>query len=65
MDVDTYIEKITPHMKTLIEQQIKEMGSTKVQLCMRIKWGKEEESAFWFDAEELKKLGLDTHPGVY
>ena len=34
VDVDTYIEKITPHMKTLIEQQIKEMGSAKVQLCM-------------------------------
>ena len=40
-DVDTYIEKITPYMKTLIEQQIREMGSAKVQLCMWIKWRKE------------------------
>ena len=31
-DIDTYIEKITPYMKTLIEQQIIDMGSSKVQL---------------------------------
>ena len=30
-------------MKTLIEQQIREMGSTKVQLYMWIKWKKREE----------------------
>ena len=45
-DVDTYIEKITPHMKSLIEQQIREMGLAKVQLCMWIKWRKEEEITF-------------------
>ena len=28
-DVDIYIEKITPYMKTLIEQQIIEMGISK------------------------------------
>ena len=39
-DVDTYIEKITPYMKLLIEQQIKEMESAKVQLCMWVKWKK-------------------------
>ena len=42
-DVDTYIEKITPYMKTLIEQQIREMGSAKVQLSMWMKWKKIEE----------------------
>ena len=30
-------------MKTLIEQQIREMGSAKVQLCMSIKWLKRDE----------------------
>ena len=38
--VDTYIEKITPYVRSLIEQQIKEMGSTKVQLCIWVKWKK-------------------------
>ena len=33
-DVDICIEKITPYMRSLIEQQIREMGSVKVQLCM-------------------------------
>ena len=37
-DVDIYIEKITPYMKTLIDQQIREMASAKAQLCMWIKW---------------------------
>ena len=56
-DVDTYIEKITPHTKTLIEQQIREMRSAKVQLCMWIKWKKEEELSF--DEEEFKEEGID------
>ena len=43
-------------MKTLIEQQIREMGSAKVQLCMWIKWKKREESPF--DKEELKEEGI-------
>ena len=42
-DVDTFIEKITPYMKTLIDQQIREMGSAKAQLCMWIKWKKRED----------------------
>ena len=41
-DVDTYIEKITPYMKTLINQQIREMASAKAQLCMWIKWKRED-----------------------
>ena len=41
-DVDTYMEQITPYLKTLIKQQIREMGSAKVQLCMWVKWKKTE-----------------------
>ena len=36
-DVDTYIEKVTSYMKTLIEQQIREMRLGKVKLCPWIK----------------------------
>ena len=54
-DVDTYIEKITPYMKTLIEQQIREMGSAKVQLCMWIKWKKREEIIIQLTPEEFEQ----------
>ena len=33
-DVNTSIVKITPHIKTLIDQKIREKGLTKLQLCM-------------------------------
>ena len=46
VDVDTYIERIKPYIKTLIEQQIKELGSAKVQLSMWIKWKKEKNLHF-------------------
>ena len=65
VDVDTNIEKITSHMKALIEQQIKDLGSAKVQLHMWVKWRKQEKSVIHFDAEELEELGLDEVPGVY
>ena len=42
-DIDTYIEKITPHIKRLIEEQIKNLGSAKIQLHVWIKWKKEDE----------------------
>ena len=41
-DVDTYIEKVRPFIKVLIEEQVKELGSAKVQLQMWIKWVKKE-----------------------
>ena len=41
-DVETYIERITPRMKTLIEQHIKELRSAKVQLHMWKKWKKKK-----------------------
>ena len=37
-DVDTYIKRVTPHIKTLIEQQTRELGSAKVQLSLWVKW---------------------------
>ena len=54
-DVDTYIEKITPYMRSLIEQQIKEMGSAKVQLCMWVKWKKTEEMVIQLTPEEFEE----------
>lgn len=39
-DVDTYIKKVTSNVKVLIEQQVEELGSEKVQCHMWIKWKK-------------------------
>ena len=52
-DVDVYIEKVKPHLKTLIEEQLKELGSVKVQLHMWIKWFKREKIAFHLDEEDM------------
>ena len=41
-DVDRYIDLVKPHIKTLLEQQVQELGSVKVQLTMWIKWIKKE-----------------------
>ena len=37
-DIDTYIMEVTPYIKTLIEDQIKELISAKIQLVMWIMW---------------------------
>ena len=55
IDVDTYIEKITPHMRSLIEQQIKEMGSVKIQLCIWVKWKITEEMVIQLTPEEFEQ----------
>ena len=66
-DVDTYIERITPHIKKLVEVQVGEPGSAKVQLSMWVKWKKQEEIAIQLDPEEMQKLGISEGqaPGVY
>ena len=55
VDVDTYIEKIPLYMKPLIEQQIREMGLAKVQLCMWVKWKKTEEMVLQLTPEEFEE----------
>ena len=40
-DVDTYIKKVKPYIKTLFEKQLEELGSAKIQLTMWIKWKKQ------------------------
>ena len=42
-------------MRSLIEQQIKEMGSAKVQLCMWVKWKKSEEMVIQLTPEEFEE----------
>ena len=67
VDMDTYIERITPHIKKLVEEQVGELGSAKVQLSMWVKWKKQEEIAIQLDPEKMQKLGIPEGqaPGVY
>ena len=66
-DVDTYNERITPHINKLVEDQVGELGSAKVQLSMWVKWKKQEEIAIQLDPEEMQKLGIPEGqaPGLY
>ena len=62
-DVNTYIEKVKPHIKTLIEEQLRELKSTKVQLHMWVRWKKPVEGlAFELSEEEMR--GAQDLPGA-
>ena len=39
-DIDTYFDKTKPHIKTLIKNQLKEMGSTKIIMTLWVRWKK-------------------------
>ena len=66
-DVDTYTQRVTPHTKTLIEQQVRELGSAKVQLSMWVKWKKQVGQAIRLDPEEMQDLGVPENqaPGIH
>ena len=54
-DVDSYIEKVKPYVKSLIEKQIGEMNSAKVIMTLWVKWKKPlPKPAFTPDAEDLE-----------
>ena len=36
-DIDSYIEQTKPHIKTLIEDQVKEMGSAKIIMTLWVR----------------------------
>ena len=39
-DIDSYFDQANPHIGTLIEKQLKEMGSTKIIMTLWILWKK-------------------------
>ena len=39
-DIDSYFDQTKPHIKTLIENQLKEMGSTKIIMTLWVIWKK-------------------------
>ena len=52
-DVDGYIAMVTPKLRTLIKEQVKDMGSAKVQLSMWIQWKKKIVMEIDLDEEDL------------
>ena len=54
-DVDGYITMVTPNVKTLIEEQVKELGAAKVQLSMWVEWKKKIVRVIPLDEEDLKE----------
>ena len=54
-DVDSYIEKVKPYVKSLMEKQLGEMNSAKVIMTLWVKWKKPlPKLAFKPDAEDLE-----------
>ena len=39
-DTDTYIYQVRPYVKTLIEEQLKELDLTKVRITFWVRWKK-------------------------
>ena len=53
-DIDTYIERVKPYIKTLIVEQLKELQSAKVQMHMWVQWKKPVELIIELDPEDLE-----------
>ena len=54
-DVDSYIEKVKPYVKSLIGKQLGEINSAKVIMTLRVKWKKPlPKPAFTPDAEDVE-----------
>ena len=53
-DVDSYFDQTKPHIKTLIESQLKEMGPAKIIMTLWVIWKKRIEPLIELDSEDEK-----------
>ena len=53
-DIDSYFDETKPHIKALIEDQLKEMQSTKVIMTLWVRWKKPVKLAITLDPEDVK-----------
>ena len=51
-DIDSYLDQTKPHIKTLIKNELKEMGSAKIIMTLRVIWWKPIK--LLIDPEDLK-----------
>ena len=52
--IDSYFDQTKPHIKTLIENQLKEMGSAKIIMTLQVIWKKPVKLAIMLDPEDLE-----------
>ena len=53
-DIDAYVEKARPQVKTLIDDQLQEMQSAKVIMTLWVKWKKPVKMAIRLEPEDLE-----------
>ena len=53
-DIDSYVDQAKPQIKTLIEDQVKEMQSTKAIITLSVRWKKSVKSAITLDPEDVQ-----------
>ena len=53
-DIDSYFDQTKPHIKTLIKNQLKEMGSAKIIVTLWVRWKKPIEPLIELDPEDLE-----------
>ena len=51
-DIDSYFDETKPHIKTLIENRLKEMESAKIIITLWVKWKKPIEPLIELDPED-------------
>ena len=54
IDVDRYFDQTKPHIKTLIKNQLKEMGSAKIIMTLWVRWKKAIMPLIELDPEDAK-----------
>ena len=62
-DTDSYFDQTKPHMKTLIEDQLKEIGSAKIIMTLWVRWKKPVRLAITLDPdgeEDVQDIGGNT-----
>ena len=53
-DIDSYFDQTKPHIKTLIKNQLKEMGSAKIIMTLWVRWKKPIMPLIELDPEDAK-----------
>ena len=53
-DIDSYLDQAEPHIKTLIEDQMKEMEFAKIIMTLWIRWKKPVKLIITLDREDVE-----------
>ena len=56
-DIDSYFDQTRPHIRTLIENQLKELGSAKIIMTLWVIWNKPIKPLIELHPEDLEDAG--------